>query len=287
MTTGHSGHRDGDLGAALRHWRDRLGPADAGLPSGGVRRAPGLRREELAQLAGLSVDYVVRLERGRATSPSDQVLGALSRALRLSVSERDHLYLLAGLRPPGAGQVPVHIPPSVQRLCDQLSRTPLSVYDASWTLLTWNPLWAALTGDPSLLRGRDRNVVWRHFAGAPSRIDHLPGELARFEAAMVSDLRSSLVTYPDDGRLRALVDDLREHSARFRELWAAHAVGVHGTGDTKTVHHPEVGAVTVDCDVLTVPGCDLRIVVYSAPRGTATAEQFALLDVVGTQTVAP
>ncbi|MFC7385105.1 helix-turn-helix domain-containing protein [Sphaerisporangium rhizosphaerae] len=272
-----------DLGAALRHWRDRLPPGEVGLPSGGVRRAPGLRREELAQLAGLSVDYVVRLERGRATTPSAQVLAALSRALRLSVSERDHLYLLAGRRPPGAGQVSQHIPPSVQRLCDQLARTPLSVYDASWTLLTWNPLWGALTGDPSTLRGRDRNIVWRHFAGFPSRVAHLPGELVRFEAALVSDLRSSLAAYPEDERLRTLVDDLREHSRRFGELWAAHAVGRYGIGDTKVVHHPDVGAVTVDCDVLTVPGSDLRIVVYSAPPGTTTAAQLELLNVVGTQ----
>jgi transcriptional regulator with XRE-family HTH domain len=285
MTMPPTGHADrSDLGAALRHWRDRLRPGDAGLPSGGVRRAPGLRREELAQLAGLSVDYVVRLERGRATSPSDQVLAALSRALRLSVPERDHLYLLAGRRPPGSGHVSGHIPASVQRLCDQLARTPLSVYDASWTLLTWNPLWAALTGDPSLLRGRERNVVWRHFAGPPSRVSHQPGEEERFEAAMVSDLRSALVAYPDDTRLRALVDDVAARSARFRELWAAHAVGVAG-GDTKTVHHPDLGPVVVDCDVLTVPGCDLRIVVYSAPPGTPAAEQFALLDVVGTQTL--
>ncbi|MFK8907868.1 helix-turn-helix domain-containing protein, partial [Streptomyces sp. YS-3] len=137
------------LGQALRHWRDRTNPHDVGLPLGGVRRAPGLRREELAQLAGLSVDYVVRLERGRATSPSPQVLASLARALRLTETERDHLYLLAEHAPPTSGQVPAHIPPSVQRLLDQLRATPLSVHDAAWNLISWNPLWAALLGDPS------------------------------------------------------------------------------------------------------------------------------------------
>lgn len=138
-----------ELGRALRGWRDRTGPVAVGLPIGGVRRAAGLRREELAQLAGLSVDYVVRLEQGRATSPSQQVLSALARALRLSVVEREHLFLLAGRQPPSPGQLSTHIPASVQRLLDQLDGTPLSVYDGAWNLVRWNPLWAALFGDAS------------------------------------------------------------------------------------------------------------------------------------------
>ncbi|MCX2923477.1 helix-turn-helix domain-containing protein [Streptomyces sp. NEAU-W12] len=270
------------LGQALRHWRDRLSPQDLGLPLGGVRRAPGLRREELAQLAGVSVDYVVRLERGRATSPSPQVLAALARALRLNETERDHLYLLADQAPPTSGHVSPHVPPSVQRLLDQLGGSPLSVHDAAWNLISFNPLWAALMGDPSPWRGKERNIAWRHFTHRPTRVTHTPDQQGRFETALVSDLRSSAARYPADTRLTALINDLRGVSDRFDDLWDAHTVGFHTT-DSKTVHHPDLGPVAIDCDTLTVPGNDLRIAVCSPPLGTATADQFALLNSIGTQ----
>ncbi|WP_308042232.1 helix-turn-helix transcriptional regulator [Streptomyces sp. 8L] len=284
-----SGSGHGDLGHALRHWRDRTTPGDAGLPAGltsGTRRAPGLRREELAQLAGLSVDYVVRLERGRATAPSPQVLHALARALRLAPVERDHLFLLAGQAPPADTRISPYIPPSVQRLLDQLGQTPLAVHDACWNTISWNALWAALVGDPSVFRGRERSVAWRHFARLPTRVTHEPDQRERFETAMVSDLRSSTARYPDDPALRQLITELREVSERFDELWESHVVGFH-SADRKTVHHPELGPVTVDCDTLTVPGSDLRIAVYSAPSGSRTAQQFALLTAIGTQDMSP
>ncbi|MCF3962911.1 helix-turn-helix transcriptional regulator [Streptomyces fuscigenes] len=279
----------GDLGRALRHWRDRTGPAEAGLPAGttsGTRRAPGLRREELAQLAGLSVDYVVRLERGRATAPSSQVLHALARALRLTRVERDHLFLLAGQAPPADGQVSQYIPPTVQRLLDQLGRNPIAVHDAYWNTISWNPPWAALVGDPSTLRGRERSVAWRHFAGLTGRVTHEPDQLVRFQTAVVSDLRSSAVRYPGDRELRALIGDLREVSPRFEELWQSHVVGFH-SADRKTIHHPQLGPVTVDCDTITVPGSDLRIAVYSAAPHSRTARQFELLATIGTQDLSP
>ncbi|MCX4694771.1 helix-turn-helix transcriptional regulator [Streptomyces sp. NBC_01408] len=274
-----------ELGRALRGWRDRVAPAAVGLPAGGVRRAAGLRREELAQLACLSVDYVVRLEQGRATSPSPQVLAALARALRLSPAEREHLYLLAGQAPPAPGQLSAHLPAGVRRLIDQLDGTPLSVYDAAWNLTLWNPLWAALFGDPSAQRGRERNIVWRHFNGLPSRVSHTPGQEARFEAATVADLRAATARYPADNGLRSLINDLRSHSTDFARLWDTGIVGVHDT-DTKTVHHPDAGTLTLDCDVLMVPGSDLRIVAYTAAPGTDTADRLRLLHVIGTQAMA-
>jgi transcriptional regulator with XRE-family HTH domain len=278
------GHREhGELGTALRYWRDRTTPQEAGLPRGGARRAPGLRREELARLAGLSVDYVTRLEQGRATAPSDQVVGALARALRLSGPERDHLYRLAGQAPPAAGRISQHIPPSVQRLLDQLSQSPIGVHDAAYNLISWNPLWAALAGDPSGRRGRERNYVWRQFTGLPSRTTHTPEQEQRLRTALVSDLRSATARYPDDRGLRSLIADLRRESELFRELWASHAVGFH-TADTKTVHHPEVGVIVLDCDTLAVPGGDLRITICSAAPGTEAAQQLALLATVGLQT---
>lgn len=249
---------------------------------GGVRRAPGLRREELAQLAGLSVDYIARLEEGRATSPSSQVLTALARALRLSAAECAYLYLLAGQPAPGPGRLSAHIPPGVRRLLDQLDGSPLSVHDAAWNLILWNPLWAALFGDPSALHGRERNIVWRHFAGLPCRVSHTPEQEGRFEAAVVADLRSASARYPADADLRSLIKDLRGVSTDFAHLWDAGIVGVHES-DTKTVHHPDVGPFTLDCDVLMAPGSDLRIVAYTTAPGSDTADRLRLLNVIGTQ----
>ena len=272
----------GELGAALRGWRDRVSPADAGLPAGRARRAPGLRREELALLAGVSADYITRLEQGRATAPSAQVLGALGRALRLSREEQDHLFRLAGLVPPRAGHVSAQLTPGVQRLLDQLTGVPVSVNDAAWNLIAWNALWAALTGDPSGLTGRDRNVLWRHFTGQPARVVRSPEDEARFEESSVADLRSATARYPEDASLRRLIADLRAASPRFAALWETGAVGTHRDAH-KTFDHPDVGLVTVDCDVLTVEGSDLRIIAYTAPPGSEAAEKLRLLSVIGTQ----
>jgi transcriptional regulator with XRE-family HTH domain len=129
-----------ELGVALRAWRDRIRPEEVGLPGGGRRRSPGLRREELAGLAGVSVDYLVRLEQGRATNPSPQVLAALARALRLASTERDLLFTCAGVAAPSARVVSRHISPGLQRVLDRLADTPVGVYTASWEQVTANPL---------------------------------------------------------------------------------------------------------------------------------------------------
>ncbi|TQS46926.1 helix-turn-helix transcriptional regulator [Cryptosporangium phraense] len=271
------------LGETLRTWRDRLSPADAGLPVAAKRRTAGLRREELANLAGLSVDYVVRLEQGRATTPSAQVVGALARALQLDDCERDHLYLLAGLQPPSAGLVSDHVPPGVQRLITRLGEIPLGVFAADWQLISWSPLWAALIGDPASVPPADRNLVRARFGLASDVV------LARWpvvselgpevlERAVVSDLRSAEARYPDDPRVTGLIADALAGSERFARLWASGAVGVH-ISDRKTIEHPVVGPVLVDCDVLTVPCADLRIVTYTTPTGSPDAEKIEFLRV--------
>jgi transcriptional regulator with XRE-family HTH domain len=273
-----------EFGPAIRRWRDRVPPDAVGLPAGGHRRASGLRREELAQLAGISVDYVTRLEQGRASNPSSQVVEALARALRLSSEERAHLYRLAGLAPPSPQTVPVFIPASVQRLLDRLSGTPVAVYDAIWTLIVANPPYAALMGDPSDWRGNQRNGVWRHFLGTRSRARFTPEALDAFEEAMVGDLRTASERYPADRRLQALVTELCEDSPRFAELWDSGAVGLHDAA-RKTIDHPLVGPVTLDCDVLAVRGSDLRVMVYTAQPGSEDADRLALLTVLGTQEI--
>lgn len=270
------------LGDALRGWRSGVRPEDVGLPRGGPRRTPGLRREELAQLAGVSADYIARLEQGRADAPSGQVLGALARALRLDADQRAHLYALAGRALPPPGSVPQHIAPSVQRLLDQLAGTPIGVFDASWTLLVWNRLWAALLGDPSDRNARERNSIWRHFVLGDGWVEHTPQQEEDFEASTVADLRSTVARYPDDANVRRLITDLRASSPAFERRWASNEVGRH-TMASKLVRHPLAGDILLDCDVLTVSDGDLRLVAYTAQPGSESAERIRLLDVIGTQ----
>ncbi|NIK56055.1 helix-turn-helix transcriptional regulator [Kribbella shirazensis] len=272
-----------ELGRTLHAWRDRVTPADVGLPSGGKRRAPGLRREELALLAGLSVDYIVRLEQGRSESPSAQVLTALARALRLSDAERNHLFALAGEVEPSPGRISSYIPPGVQRIVDQLDGAPLCVCDAAWTIISWNPLFAAMIGDPSQLQGRWRNIAYRHFLAIGDRIAQTPDQQRNFRDAMVTDLRAAQVRYPHDPELAALIDELRGVD-EFARLWDRPVVGFHRS-ERKTVRHPEVGPFDIDCDILAVPGSDLRMVVYTAAPNTEAAEKLRLLSVIGLQTL--
>ncbi|HEY6760380.1 MAG TPA: helix-turn-helix transcriptional regulator [Baekduia sp.] len=273
-----------ELASCLRSWRDRLSPADVGLASGGRRRAPGLRREEVAQLAGLSVDYLARLEQGRAANPSPSVLAPLARALRLTDDERAHLYRVAGQAPPPAGHIDRHITPGVQRVLDRLADVPVVVMDAAWNRVAANALGVALIGEPPPdADPRESNIAWRHFTGAPSRYVRTPGDDARMATEAVADLREALGRYPDDAPLRALIGDLQEASPRFAALWEERPVAQR-TSDRKTIDHPEVGPITLDCDILIVRGSDLRLIVYTATPGSADANALALLATIGLQT---
>jgi transcriptional regulator with XRE-family HTH domain len=232
-----------EFAAVLRAWRDRMRPEEAGLPAGPGRRAPGLRREELAALAGVSVEYIVRLEQGRAQHPSPQLLGALARALRLSDDERDHLHRVGGAAVPTAAIVPRHIPPGVQRLMDRLGDVPMAVMSASWDLLQWNPLWSALTGDPSELRGPERNVAWRHFVTGPGVIDFDAQHAEEFSSDLTADLREATGRYPEDRTLTALIARLRTASPDFDRRWGGGARGPapieqeDGHGDARRPDH--------------------------------------------------
>lgn len=274
-----------DLGGCLRAWRDRVSPADVGLPAGSSRRVPGLRREEVAQLAGVSLDYLARLEQGRAANPSPSVLASLARTLRLTDDERAHLFRLAGHAEPSSGTINRHIGPSVQRLLDRLGDVPVMVLDAAGQVLAANELATALVGDFSVAPGRERNLAWRQFAGGPTRIVRNEAEQAEAEAQLVADLHEALGRYPADVELAALIEDLRKASPRFDELWAQRPVA-RRTASRKTFLHPEVGEITLDCDVLVVQGSDLRLIVYTAPAGSPAAESLALLGAIGLQSFA-
>ncbi|MGF1424923.1 helix-turn-helix domain-containing protein [Kitasatospora sp. LaBMicrA B282] len=270
-----------DFGQAVRRWRDRVTPAAAGLPTCEQDHEQGLRREELALLAGTSVDYVARLEQGRARHPSALIVEALARALRLSGAERLQLFRLAGVPLPGPDMVPTYLTPSVQRLLDRLTGTPVAVYDACWTLLVATAPYAALMGEAAGRSGNERNGVWRHFLGRSGRVRHTPESRRAYESAVVADLRATAARYPDDRRLHRLVAELVAGSERFAELWdrgtAAQLRAAAEVIEHPRIEHPQVGALTLDCDLLTVAGSDLRIMVYSAEPDTEDAQRLALL----------
>ncbi|PRX96092.1 helix-turn-helix domain-containing protein [Allonocardiopsis opalescens] len=270
----------GELARALRSWRERVRPADVGLPDVGVRRTAGLRREELSAIAQISVDYLVRLEQGRARNPSAQVLAALARALRLSTGERDLLYRAAGAQPPAAGVVPRHIGPGTARIVDRLTDTPVAVFTASWDLIHANPLWTALLGVAEAASPRARNLVWRHFTGLANPVVYTAEEHDRFGRGLVGDLRGAMASYPDDRGLAALVAELRATSPAFAERWDDFAVPPRSP-ERKTIHSPAVGLVTLDCDVLATLDSDLRIIVYTARPHTEDAGKLDLLRVTG------
>ena len=277
---------DSEFGRAVRRWRERATPEAAGLRTGGRRRAVGLRREELAGLAVISVDYLTRLEQGRATSPSAPVVEALTRSLRLSDAERDLLFRFAGLAAPGPGFVPTRITPGVQRLLDRLSGVPLVVYDAAWNLVVANAPYDALMGQTSALTGNERNGVWRHVVGDGSRAVLTAEEHAEQVSRLVADLHLTALRYPRDGRLRRLVAELRAASPRFIELWEATPNPAPADQSRhKVIEHPAVGPIALECDTLVVARDDLRIMAYTAEPDTEDAQRLELAIVLGTQSL--
>jgi transcriptional regulator with XRE-family HTH domain len=273
------------LGPMLRTWRGRVSPAAAGLPGGRGRRVTGLRREDLAELAGISVDYVVRLEQGRHVTPSAQVAAALARALQLNDAERDHLYRLAGLAAPASGEISDHIPPGLRRMLNRLGDAAAAVFAADWQLIWWNRGWVGLLGDPSSTPSALRNFARETFPvdGNGPRLSRWPVtslSQREVEASVVSDLRRATGRFPGSGRLASLVQDLTTGSQRFAELWASGAVGAHRE-DHKIVQHPAVGPIAVDCDVLTDGDAERKIVVLTTAPDTDDDTKFRLTVVSG------
>ncbi|MFT2816478.1 helix-turn-helix transcriptional regulator [Leifsonia sp. A12D58] len=271
----------GELAELLRVWRERLAPQMANMPARSTRRTAGLRREELAVLANVSVDYIVRLEQGRSSAPSVQVCVAIARALQLSDTEQEHLFRLAG-HATGGGRIGRMVPASIRRLVERDSKRPVAVFDAMWNLLLWNPMWAALMGDPYSSREADRNLLWLHFAGDSDCHLHGPVSADALDASLVGDLRRSAGRYSDDPQLLQLVARLNETSVQFQEIWARHEINEHGP-TIKRVVHSEVGTLDVDCDILTTQRHDLRIMMCTAEPDSESASKLALLGAIGTQ----
>ncbi|GGO76738.1 helix-turn-helix transcriptional regulator [Nonomuraea cavernae] len=258
-----------ELAEFLRSRRHRITPRHVGLPTGERRRTPGLRRQEVAQLAGISVDYYIRLEQGRGPHPSRQVLNALARALMLYQDERTHLFHLAGqATDPSARRSDV--PDGILHLISFLEEVPAYVLDARYDILAWNPLAAALLGDLENRPPSDRNVIRWVFA-APDIAEILDDvEKGAFARASVADLRVASGCYPDDPEIQALVAEMLALSPEFADVWARHEVCVRRQ-QRKRVTHPVVGPVDAICQVLPVPDRDdLRLVLYTAEPGSAS-----------------
>ncbi|WP_280179942.1 helix-turn-helix transcriptional regulator [Nocardia cyriacigeorgica] len=273
-----------ELAAQLRQARARVRPEDVGLPAGSRRQVPGLRREEVAQLAGVSVDYVVRLEQGRGPVPSPSVLAALARALRLDDDDRDLLFRLAGSEPPGADRIAMVVRASVLRLVlDRMVDLPALVLSAKSDVLAWNPMAAALLGDFSRWPPARRNIIWQAFFGdGPSRVVLAPEDIDTITATWVASLHAARARYPADPELDRLITELRTGSPRFERLWAQRRAA-HLRNTRKTINHPDLGTLTLDCDTLLVPDSDQTVVVYSAAPGTPEAGALELLKVTGTE----
>ncbi|MFB9906820.1 helix-turn-helix transcriptional regulator [Allokutzneria oryzae] len=270
-----------ELAEFLRSRRARVLPVDVGLPAGHNRRTPGLRREEVARLAAISVDYYTRMEQARGPRPSRQVLGGLARALRLSDDERRHLFTLVGETPEPVGEPPQDVPAGVLHLLDRLDDTPAFVIDAKYDMLAWNDMAVALGTDYSALPPKLRNLARQRFLMRPERpFDAEQAE--QFGREMVADLRQAAARYPHSAELGALVAELLASSEEFADLWAEHEVRVL-RGGSKRMWHPEVGDLVLDCQRLMVPEADQCIVLYTAAPGTPSHEALRLLKVLGAQ----
>jgi transcriptional regulator with XRE-family HTH domain len=270
------------LGRFLRLHRERLMPATAGLPAAGPRRTPGLRREEVAQLAHISTQYYTRLEQARGPYPSRRVLAALGRALRLNDAERDHLYTLGGqlAEPPGPS---ADVPDRILDLIERLPDTAAVVLDARYDVLAWNPLAAALLEDFSAQPRRERNMIRRYFLHPDTNRRHYGisdgGDFGVFAAG---HLRAAAARYPDDPATQSLVRDLLRDSPEFAALWPSPEVSAERHLN-KTVDHPQVGPITLTCDILVVPERDQHVVLFTAEAGTPAHDALRLLSVVGLQ----
>ncbi|TDE38165.1 helix-turn-helix transcriptional regulator [Actinomadura sp. 6K520] len=270
-----------ELADFLRRRRQAIRPAEAGLTEGPRRRTSGLRREEVAMLAGMSVDYVVRLEQGRGSRPSTQLLGALARALRLSDDERDHLFHLAGHQPAPADGTARLARAGLIRMLDLLDGTPALVVSELGEVLAQNRTSVLLAGDLTGLSGDRRYLPYRWFTEPDIRAAHPPGDRERHARQIVADLRVVAGRRPGDPEVSRLVDRLRAASGDFRRLWDEHEVAVR-RADRKTVVNPRVGSLLMDCETLVTPDQRQELVVLT-PADEESRERLELLRVLGTE----
>lgn len=254
----------------LRSKREKLRPDKVGLPNGERRRTPGLRRQEVAHLAGMSVEYYIRLEQARSPHPSAQILLAISRALLLSMDERSHLFHLAGLWPP-LQRSPQALSPGVRTLLMGLDHFPAYAVDECYDLQAWNSLAVEFLPYLSSITDDQPNLLVALFC-APDSSRHLgqKGNLA-IARSCVADLRASYALRPHDERMKTIVDRLQKESPEFHHLWGEHEVAVR-RAKVKTIRHPRAGTVEVECVILQVPETGVRLIAYVTEAGSPSRQ---------------
>jgi transcriptional regulator with XRE-family HTH domain len=264
----------------LRHRRESLQPEDVGLPRGPRRRTEGLRREEVAALCHMSTDYYARIERERGPQPSEQMIASIAQGLHLTLDERDHLFRLAGHRPPARGGTSEHISPGMLRIFDRLVDTPAEIVTELGETLRQTPLGAALLGDATRRTGPERSLGFRWFLEPELRAPYPEHERDQMSRVYVAGLRALATERGPQSRAASYVTVLHQSSAEFRELWEEHQVGVRPP-ELKRFHHAEVGDLELQCQTLLDPEQSHRLLVYTAIPGSESYDKLSLLSVIG------
>jgi hypothetical protein len=264
----------------LRHRREALQPGDVGLPAGPRRRTPGLRREDVAALAAMSTDYYTRLEQQRGPQPSEQMLASLARALRLTSDERDYLFQMAGHNAPASVSAATHVAPALLRVLDRLADTPALILSSLGETLAANRMASALFGDDSGYTGLARSGIYRWFTDPSERLRYPEQDRGRQSRAQVANLRAAYGSMGPQSRAGELARALQKVSAEFATLWDQHEVAKRFE-DHKTLIHPELGPIELDCQVLFTEDQSQALLVLTAPPRTEGDEKLQLLAVLG------
>jgi transcriptional regulator with XRE-family HTH domain len=268
------------LAEFLRTRRAALQPEDVGLPRGPRRRTHGLRREEVATLAGMSPDYYARIERGAGPNPSQQMTAALARSLRLSLTERDHLFLLAGHSAPGRTLRGDHVNPGLMRVLDRLQDTPAQIMSGLGETLVQTGPAKALLGDQSHFTGDARSVCYRWFTDPSSREVYLREDHPRHGRTFAAQLRGATSAQGPGSPAATLAHRLIAASPEFAEVWGEHEIGLTYL-EEKRFTHPEVGRLDLFCQTLLDPERQQSLLVFTATPGTESYDKLRLLGVVG------
>jgi transcriptional regulator with XRE-family HTH domain len=262
-----------ELGAFLRVCRARLAPDDVGLPDGnasGMRRTPGLRREEVAQLSGVGVTWYTWLEQGRDISASVQVIDALARALLLTGDQHRHLRDLAGLPPPETAAPDDDMLPRLRRLVDAQAPSPASVYDEHFDYLAWNESYAVVRHDPGTLPAGRRNMLWMMFTDPGNRARMLHWESAA--RAVLSQFRAAAARSSGDARFDELTAALTQASPQFREWWAEYPIRYFRPA-TIAIRHPDAGVIGLEIFQLRLIDQPRLVMVVQVPASAASLER--------------
>ncbi|GGJ91700.1 DNA-binding protein [Streptomyces camponoticapitis] len=273
-----------ELADFLRTRREALQPEDVGLPRTRRRRTGGLRREEVADLSNMSTDYYTRIEQRRGPRPSEQLLSAMARALRLSPDERDHLFRLAGYPVPRRVPRTDHINPGILAVFRRMEDTPAQIFSRLGETLAQNRLSTLLFGDQTRHTGPHRALAYRWFTDPAERSLLPPEDHARHSRTVTAQLLATHTRDPADPRTAALVGELLRTSQEFAAIWSEHPV-IGPYCDPKHIDHPRIGALELHGQTLLDPDESQILTVFTAPPGTESDEKLKFLSVLDDQLV--